>query len=507
MGGAAENICVQTIAVTARLVGDSSRVSSGFRAAEAGGWQFSPKVAILGESGPPPGGPLSTGFPALPGSYQALHQTPSTGERTASPLRRDLLLSAADGIAYSVMVGCGETYLPAFALAVGLGPLAAGLIASLPVLIGAVVQLITPFGVGWLGSSRRWVIGCTTLQAISFLPLAVWALQGEAELWQLLAVASVYWSAGMAGVPAWSSWMGLLIPARVRAVYFSKRNRLGQFGVLFGFVAGGLMLQGAASVGITLQAFAGLFLAAAASRIISTLCLVGCREPMPGGDPVPIVAEPAAARRAWRHLPRTVAALAGSPAGALLAALWAFTFATRLSAPYFTPFLLEELRFSYLAYMGVIAAGLLAKAVALPTVGRIGSRIGSARLLRLGGTLVVPLSAFWLVSGSWWYLIGLQLVAGTCWAIVDLASALLFYDAVRHRERTGVVTLHNLGMALATLAGAAVGGAVLQWYGEQQAGYLAVFLLSSLARLVILPLLWRVRFSEAVEQARKEPAS
>lgn len=62
-------------------------------------------------------------------------------------------------------------------------------------------------------------------------------------------------------------------------------------------------------------------------------------------------------------------------------------------------------------------------------------------------------------------------------------------------------------MVLATLAGAAVGGSVLQWYGEQQAGYLAVFLLSSLACLAILPLLWRVRFSETVEQARKEPAS
>ena len=53
-------------------------------------------------------------------------------------------------------------------------------------------------------------------------------------------------------------------------------------------------------------------------------------------------------------------------------------------------------------------------------------------------------------------------------------------------------------MVLATLAGAAVGGSVLQWYGEQQAGYLAVFLLSSLACLAILPLLWRVRFSETV---------
>lgn len=79
-GGAAETICDQTIAVTARLVGDFSRVSPGFRAAKAGGWQFCPKVAILGERGPPPGGPLSIGFPVLPGFHQALHQTRSTGE-------------------------------------------------------------------------------------------------------------------------------------------------------------------------------------------------------------------------------------------------------------------------------------------------------------------------------------------------------------------------------------------------------------------------------------------
>ena len=420
-----------------------------------------------------------------------------TGGRPASPLRRDLLFSNADSVAYSVMVGCGETYLPAFALALGLGPLAAGLIASLPVLIGAVVQLITPFGVGWLGSNRRWVIGCTTLQAISFLPLVVWAMRGEAALWQLLTAASVYWSAGMAGFPAWSSWMGLLIPAQVRAVYFAKRNRSAQFGVLFGFVAGGFVLQAATAAEAAFQAFAGLFLAAAASRIVSTLCLVCCREPVGHGEPTPVEAEPAAARRAWRHLPQTIAALVRSPAGALLAAVWVFTFATRISAAYFTPFLLEELRFSYQAYMGVLATGLFAKAVALPTFGRLGSRIGSVRLLRLGGILVVPLSALWLVSRSWWYLIGLQLIAGTCWAIVDLASALLLYDAVRHRERTGVVTLHNLGIALATLAGAAVGGAVLRWYGELQAGYLAVFLLSGIARLAVLPLLWRVRFSDA----------
>ena len=36
-------------------------------------------------------------------------------------------MSTADAAAFSVMVGCGETYLPAFALALGMGPVDAGL--------------------------------------------------------------------------------------------------------------------------------------------------------------------------------------------------------------------------------------------------------------------------------------------------------------------------------------------------------------------------------------------
>jgi cyanate permease len=74
-------------------------------------------------------------------------------------LRRDLWVTTADAAAYSVMVGCGETYLPAFTLALGFGPVAAGLMASVPILVGALVQLVTPYAVTRLGSNRVWVIG------------------------------------------------------------------------------------------------------------------------------------------------------------------------------------------------------------------------------------------------------------------------------------------------------------------------------------------------------------
>ncbi len=64
-----------------------------------------------------------------------------------SQLRRDLRASVGDGIAWGGMVGLGETYLPAFALAIGLGELTAGLVASLPLLAGGIMQMITPVGI------------------------------------------------------------------------------------------------------------------------------------------------------------------------------------------------------------------------------------------------------------------------------------------------------------------------------------------------------------------------
>ena len=59
----------------------------------------------------------------------------------SSPLRRDLRISTAEGMAASVMVGVGETYLPVFVLAISGSELACGLASTVPLVIGAVVQL------------------------------------------------------------------------------------------------------------------------------------------------------------------------------------------------------------------------------------------------------------------------------------------------------------------------------------------------------------------------------
>ena len=406
-------------------------------------------------------------------------------------LRRDLWVTTADAAAYSVMVGCGETYLPAFTLAMGFGPLAAGLMASVPILVAAAVQLVTPYAVARLGSNRLWVIACTGIQAASFVPLIWWGLRGSAELWQLLLAASGYWAAGMAGVPAWNAWMGRLVPERMRTAYFAQRNRLGQFSVFCGFVVGGLVLQFGESRGATLAAFSALFAVAGVSRLLSTACLVACREPRP---PVPVVAEglPAPPAGLPAKLAAALRGMAAKPAGALVSFLCCFMFGTHFAAPYYAPYILRELGFSYHAFMLVFATSFLSKALVLPVVGRLASRVGSVRLLGLACLAIVPIAMLWLPFAEVGYLVGVQIVAGGCWAAYELALALLFFDIVEDRDRTGVITVYNVGLALATVAGAGCGGMFLRALGEDRRAYAALFTVSCLLRLASLPLLRRL---------------
>ncbi len=381
------------------------------------------------------------------------------------------------------MVGCGETYLPAFALALGLGPVAAGMMASVPILFGAVMQLVTPFAVARLGSNRAWVVACTVVQALSFVPLVWWALRGEARLGELLAAAGVYWSAGMAGSPAWNSWIGTLVPRGTRTAFFAQRNRLTQFGIFVGFVLGGLLLQLGESRGFVLQAFAALFVVAALFRLLSTACLCACREPKPPQPSImPAIPLPLRIMRAGR-------AIAARPSGALVGFLCGFVFGAQFAAPYFTPYMIDEMGFSYHAFMLVMATSFLAKAAMLPALGRLASRIGSLGLMWAAVLAIVPLSLLWLPSANVAYLVVVQILAGTCWAAYELSVSLSFFDAVEDAERTTTVTVYNLGLAIATVSGAACGGLLLRVLGEDRTAYAAVFAGSAVLRLAALPLL------------------
>ena len=410
-----------------------------------------------------------------------------------TPLRGTLALSMKDGAANSLMVGIGETYIPAFVLAIGLAETSAGLIVTIPILAGAILQLIAPAAVGALGSHKKWVVGCAVVQAFTFLFLTIAALTGSLGTIAAFTIAAVYWACGMGGTSAWSTWVDTLIPARIRVRFFSRRSRWMQAFTMAGFLVAGIALKSAqdlsggqgtvtgstAETPWVLKTFAVLFAVAFASRLLSAWYL--SRQPEP--TPVP---------RNQRQVPvsQLMLRLRRSPDGKLILYLVMAQAATQVAAPYFTPFMLRQMHLDYGTYGALVATAFLARVLALPYLGKFAERKGANRLLLACGVAMAPMAVMWVFAyQNMPALFALQILAGVVWGGFELASFLLIFERIAPAERTSVLTTFNLSMAIALVTGSLIGGAVFEALGESFQGYLVIFALSSLLRTLTIVLL------------------
>ncbi len=380
------------------------------------------------------------------------------------------------------MVGIGEAYFAAFALALGFGEVTTGMLGTIPMLAGSTLQLVSPLGVRWLGSHRLWVVACATVQALSFLPLLVGALLGSLSPSTFFVLAALYWTSGQAAGPAWNTWIEALIPRRVRPAFFARRSRMAQGFVICGLLAGGLALDAGKAHGDELLTFAVLFGIAAVSRLVSAHYLAA-QEAGP-----PCAASPASSvnlRGLWGRLWR-------APDGKLVVYMLAVTVAVNVSAPFFNPFMLRELGLPYDRYMVLLIAAVVARIVALPLLGALARRKGARWLLFVGGVGIVPTAGLWVVSDAFAYLLAAQAFAGVVWAAYELATQLLILEIIRREERTLVLTWYTFAHAVAMVGGSSVGGIVLSGLGHGHAAYAAVFLLSTAARALSVLFLLRV---------------
>jgi MFS family permease len=398
----------------------------------------------------------------------------------STQLRRDLRAIFGDGLAFSIMVGIGEAYLPAFVLALGAPEVWVGLVATIPLAAGSLLQLVSPRMIRILGSRKRWVVSMAVAQGCSFVPLIIGALLGRFPLPLIYFVASLYWGAGMATSPAWNTWIERLVPRCVRIGFLAHRTRAAQIGTLAGVIAGGAILGAAASWSRPLYGFALLFLLAAGFRLMSARFLVQQSEPQPI-VPDRIVGTRELLRRTW----------CGED-GRLLRYLAAMMAGVMIAGPFFTPLMLGPLGFSYTSYMILLAIAFVSKTIALPVLGGVAKRWGARRVLWLGGLGIAPQPFLWLIDQSFPYLLVLQVFSGVAWAAHELAAMLLFFDTMKEEERTSLLTSFNVMNAAATLGGSLLGGGIFAAVGEGWIGYQTVFITSSCLRVGVLALVFRI---------------
>lgn len=387
--------------------------------------------------------------------------------------RRDLSACTTDAVAHGSMVGFGETYIPAFALAIGAGEILSGLITTLPMLAGGLLQLASPMLAHRVRSRRTWVVVTALGQALSFIPLAIGAWEGWLPAWLLFAFVSVYWGMGLATGPAWNTWIDSLVPARLRAGYFARRTRLGQVSLVAGIVLGGYALNRASGSDLVLPTFAAIFAVASISRLISVIALASQREPKPPAKQD----KPAPFRQTWAELQRL-------PARRLFVFLFLVQASVMISGPFFNAFMLVRIGMTYGEYLIVLATAYIAKIVALSFLTGYARRLGTGRVFALGSLGIIPLPLFWLMSDDFWYLLGVQVLSGGMWAMYELGMFLVLFDEVPQRKRTEMLTLFNAGNVTATAIGSLLGVAIMKGLASPEYAYVLVFVMSSLGRLI-----------------------
>ena len=99
---------------------------------------------------------------------------------------------------------------------------------SLPQLIGAFIQLGTDAITKLFKSTKSFVVSLSLLQSILWIVLII-IINTSAPYYPILIWSILYSSVSSLIGPAWISWMGYLVPLRIRSNYHANRNRIIHF--------------------------------------------------------------------------------------------------------------------------------------------------------------------------------------------------------------------------------------------------------------------------------------
>ena len=411
-------------------------------------------------------------------------------------IRKSLRYSIFDGAFAASMIGFGESFFVAFGLFLKATTLQVGLLSSLPQALGSMLQFFSNGLIRAFGSRKRLVVTAALLQGLMYVPVALVFFFGEFRVRHLILFACFYWAFGMILGPAWNSWMGDLVSEDRRGAYFGRRSKITGTATFAATLAAGYILQQhGGSIEKQYTGFVLIFLLALASRMISVLFLSKKYEPT---YEVPREAEFGFLEFLRQARFRNY--------GLFVLYLGLMNFAVFMSAPFFTPYMLQDLRLSYLTFTMVNASAIIVKMLSMPVWGLAADRFGARRVLSLTGFLMPLVPVLWLLSGDVVWLMTIQAYAGFIWGGFEIASFSFIFDTTTPQKRATCVAYYNMINGLALISGALLGSAIARMNAVFWSKYLLVFLVSGLLRIVaslfFLPRLREVRAVETIGYSR-----
>lgn len=395
---------------------------------------------------------------------------------------KDRKLSFIDAFFFAILVGGGETYFTAYSLSLQHGELQAGLLATLPMALGGVLQLLTPHIVNKIRRYRVWVYFSAFIQSLLLLiPIIGQTLAYPT----LFLIVCLYWALFFSSSSVWSAWMSQVIEPKEYLNFFSKRNAVIYGGTLIGMTASGVILH-------FTNNFKLIFTIGIISRLISVFAI--SLKSDQGID----FREMTTFNKNFFEELKDYSNLQKVTTFVLL-----FRATIFIAAPFFTPYMFEILNFNYFQYMTIIAANFVGRILIMNLVGRLINESNIKWVFILSAIGVCTLPLLWLVNPSYHYLLGVEIFSGIVWGLFELIFLLKIFQKVPS-ERNGIYNISlNLYNSIIIALASLVGGALFYFFNKYAPAYKYeyVFIISTVLRftcLIFLPSLNLKGFSKKV---------
>ncbi len=401
--------------------------------------------------------------------------------RSSKSLVREGLLDAAK-------MGATETYLGAFGVFLGGAPLQIGALATLPPLVGAIVQSIG-MRLSEHAQSRRSVVATLMrLQALLLLPIAsipFLGVAGAKAVTALIGVVVLYHITIGLIAPIWNSLVGDLLPPLSRGEFFGFRNKWMAIVTFSSVVLAGQTIHWFNEFGFEAWGFVLVFLLSAVARWRSAAAFHGV-------DDVALHVPDDSKFTFWQFIARA----RYSNFVKFVFFVSCMNFAASISGPYFAMYMLKDLKLSYADYTMVVAAAVIAQFVVMRSWGAMSDQFGNRTILKVCGTLVAFNPVLWLISSDMWYVLLIQFYSGIFWAGFNLAAANFVFDAVTPPKRARCVAYQAIINGFLVFGGSLVGGWVVHVVPQRwvehlglwvpNSKFLALFVLSGVLRIATM---------------------
>jgi MFS family permease len=406
-------------------------------------------------------------------------------------LDKALKNSIKDGAAYSAMDGITATYSTPFALALGANNAEIGILSSVP---NFFITLSQTFAGKYIEKKGRKNI----CESLSFIQKLIWIpiilipiyflKEGIFLFIFLLTLSNVVLSFSNT---AWASWMGSLVPEKIRGSYFGKRNTI-QAACSFStaLLAGWLLGLTKSLIGFSFVFFIAFIFGLISYSYLTKISEVKYKTENKNHN-VNVLGFLKELKRYSNFHPFTLH-------------MSLVSFAVNIASPFFTVYMLNVMGVGYEWYGIIVASEILTRILMLRYWGKLSDKFGDRTIMSLCNILIVFYPFLFLFVRNSFHLILISIFSGIAWSGFDLTAFNYLLDVTPPEKRPSYIANYKIAVGTALFLSPLIGGYLSQyfssisffWLSGLQILFLLSFVLRGIATAYGLPKLKEVRIKK-----------